>query len=76
MRTSCPPIHQLSSVPAYSYLGGLIEPCVAIHTTWKQHWDAVINLLPKIEQQLAPFNPRPHWAKVIYVEAFRSSIAH
>ncbi|HEY8936144.1 MAG TPA: FAD-binding protein [Cyclobacteriaceae bacterium] len=40
------------------------KPCVALHTTWKQNWDAVINLLPKLEQQLAPFNPRPHWAKL------------
>jgi xylitol oxidase len=40
------------------------KPCVALHTTWKQNWDAVINLLPKIEEQLEPFNPRPHWAKL------------
>jgi xylitol oxidase len=40
------------------------KKCVAIHTTWKQEWDAVINLLPLVEQQLAPFNPIPHWAKL------------
>ena len=38
--------------------------CVSIHTTWKQEWDTVINLLPLMEAQLAPFNARPHWAKL------------
>lgn len=46
-----------------------MSPCykkksVAIHTTWKQEWDAVSNLLPLVEQKLAPFNPVPHWAKL------------
>ena len=38
--------------------------CVAIHFTWKQEVEAVMNLLPLIEAQLAPFNPRPHWGKL------------
>jgi xylitol oxidase len=49
-----------------------MSPChkktsVAIHTTWKQEPEAVMNLLPLVEQQLAPFNPRPHWAKLFTV---------
>ena len=40
------------------------KKCVAIHTTWKQEWDTVISLLPLVEQQLAPFHPLPHWAKL------------
>ncbi len=40
------------------------KTCVAIHTTWKQETDEVMKLLPLVEQQLAPFNPRPHWAKL------------
>lgn len=40
------------------------KPCVAIHTTWKQEWDVVMGLLPQMEEKLAPFNPRPHWAKL------------
>jgi alditol oxidase len=40
------------------------KPCVAIHTTWKQEWKEVMDLLPLVEQRLAPFNPRPHWAKL------------
>ena len=38
--------------------------CVALHTTWKQEVDTVMNLLPLVEAQLAPFNARPHWAKL------------
>ncbi len=38
--------------------------CVAVHFTWKQDVEAVMNLLPLIEAQLAPFNPRPHWGKL------------
>lgn len=35
-----------------------------IHFTWKPEWAAVKKLLPMIESQLAPFNPRPHWGKL------------
>jgi xylitol oxidase len=38
--------------------------CVAIHTTWKQEVETVMDLLPLFEAQLAPFNPIPHWAKL------------
>ena len=40
------------------------EPGVAIHFTWKQEWDAVIRLLPLIEQELGRFNTKPHWGKL------------
>jgi len=40
------------------------RPSLAIHFTWKPEWDAVQAILPLIEEKLAPFNPRPHWAKV------------
>lgn len=38
--------------------------CVAFHTTWKQEVDTVMGLLPLMEEQLAPFSPIPHWAKL------------
>lgn len=46
-----------------------MSPCyqqnsAAIHFTWKQDWDGVRTVLPKIEEALAPFNARPHWAKL------------
>jgi xylitol oxidase len=37
---------------------------VAIHFTWKPDWRAVRQLLPLIEKELAPFEPRPHWGKL------------
>ncbi len=44
--------------PAYG------QPIVSIHFTWKPDWDSVRNVLPVIEERLAPFNVRPHWAKL------------
>lgn len=43
------------------------KTCVALHTTWKQETDAVMGFLPLIEEQLAPFNARPHWAKLFTI---------
>jgi len=40
------------------------RPSMTIHFTWKPEWDAVRNILPLIEERLAPFDPRPHWAKL------------
>lgn len=40
------------------------KTCVAFHTTWKQEVDTVMGLLPLMEEQLAPFNPIPHFAKL------------
>jgi xylitol oxidase len=45
------------------------QPSVTIHFTWKQEWDAVMKLLPKIEKELAPFNVKPHWGKLFTVPA-------
>jgi alditol oxidase len=40
------------------------RPSLAIHFTWKPEWVAVRQILPMIEAKLAPFEPRPHWAKL------------
>ncbi|HTK20131.1 MAG TPA: FAD-binding protein [Mucilaginibacter sp.] len=50
-----------------------MSPChnqtsVTIHFTWKQETEAVMKLLPLIEKELAPFNPRPHWGKIFTME--------
>jgi xylitol oxidase len=42
---------------------------VAFHFTWKPNWPAVRELLPAIETALAPFDPRPHWAKMFTMPA-------
>ncbi len=43
------------------------RPSVAIHFTWKQDWPAVRRLLPVIEKELSPFEPRPHWGKLFTI---------
>jgi alditol oxidase len=40
------------------------RPSMAIHFTWKPEWSDVNNVLPRIEDRLAPFDARPHWAKL------------
>jgi xylitol oxidase len=46
-----------------------LSPCykrarVAFHFTFKLDMPAVIELLPTLEQALAPFEPVPHWGKL------------
>jgi alditol oxidase len=50
-----------------------MSPCyqrdsMTIHFTWKPDWPAVREVLPliesKLEAKLAPYQPRPHWAKL------------
>jgi len=40
------------------------RPSLAIHFTWKPEWPEVQKVLPMIEEQLRPFQPRPHWGKL------------
>lgn len=37
---------------------------LAFHFTWKLDWPRVREILPEIEQALAPFDARPHWGKM------------
>ena len=39
-----------------------------VHFTWKQLPAQVEQILPEIEQRLAPFAPRPHWGKVFTMD--------
>ncbi|HTT25049.1 MAG TPA: D-arabinono-1,4-lactone oxidase [Candidatus Sulfotelmatobacter sp.] len=46
-----------------------MSPCykrdnVALHFTWKPDWPSVRAVLPAIEKELGPFQPRPHWGKL------------
>jgi xylitol oxidase len=43
------------------------RPSLAIHFTWKQDWPSVRKVLPMIERELAPFEVRPHWAKLFTI---------
>ncbi|HEX3893772.1 MAG TPA: FAD-binding protein [Terracidiphilus sp.] len=47
------------------------RPSLAIHFTWKPEWPEVRQILPLIEEQLAPFGPRPHWAKLFTLQPSR-----
>ncbi len=47
------------------------RPSMAIHFTWKPEWPAVKELLPQIEEQLEPFDARPHWAKLFTIAPSR-----
>ena len=47
------------------------QPCVAIHFTWKQDWEALRKLLPVIEAELEPLAVRPHWGKLFTLDPKR-----
>jgi xylitol oxidase len=52
-----------------------MSPCyqqesVAIHFTWKPLWAQVREVLPLIEEQLRPFEVRPHWGKLFTMTDF------
>ncbi|RIK32741.1 MAG: FAD-binding protein [Chloroflexi bacterium] len=40
------------------------QPSVGLHFSWRRNWPAVQKLLPLLEEQLAPFQARPHWGKL------------
>ena len=63
------PLLQISEIRTIAADHLWMSPCyqrdsVAIHFTWKQDWDGVRNVLPMIENALAPFEARPHWGKL------------
>lgn len=43
------------------------RPSVSIHFTWKQNTDAVMKLIPIVEEQLSQFGARPHWGKLFTI---------
>lgn len=61
-------VTELRSMAADSlWLSGAYETdAVGIHFTWHKNPDAVLPLLPVIEDALAPFDARPHWGKLFH----------
>ncbi len=58
-----------------------LSPCyqrdsLAIHFTWKPHEAEVRKLLPVIEEKLAPFEARPHWAKLFHMSYSRFKVLY
>ena len=59
-------ISELRTMAADSlWLSGAYDTdAIGIHFTWKKEPEAVLALLPVIEDALAPFDARPHWGKL------------
>src|ERR1700723_135567 len=69
LREQITPHLMISEISAIAADNLWMSPCheqdsVTIHFTWKPDWPAVSKLLPLIEKELAPFNAKPHWAKL------------
>lgn len=45
------------------------QDTIGFHFTWKPEWEATIAAVKAVEAALAPFAPRPHWAKVFTLRA-------
>ena len=76
VREHIAPLLQISEVRTIAADTLWMSPCyqrasVAIHFTWKKDWEAVKKLLPMIEEQLAPFEARPHWGKLFTMSPSR-----
>ncbi len=56
--------------PAYQ------RPSMAIHFTWKPETPEVTKVLPLIEAKLAPFNAKPHWAKLFTMPPAKLQALH
>jgi xylitol oxidase len=73
LRDRVGPHLQISELRTVDADGLWMSPCyrrpgLAMHFTWKPEWDAVRKLLPVIEQELAPYQVRPHWGKLFAME--------
>lgn len=40
------------------------QETIGFHFTWRPEWDRTIAAVRAVEEALAPFRPRPHWAKL------------
>src|SRR3984885_574618 len=47
------------------------QPSMTLHFTWKPEWPAVKKILPLIEEKLASFGAKPHWAKLFTMQPAR-----
>ena len=69
LRDRIAPLLQIAEVRTIAADDLWLSPCyerdsVAFHFTWSPDWPAVSQLLPVLEDQLAPFDARPHWGKL------------
>ncbi len=47
------------------------QASIGIHFSWKKDWPTVQKVLPLLEEQLAPFDARPHWGKLFTMSPAR-----
>ena len=76
LRDHIAPLLQISELRTIAADNLWMSPCyqqdsVAIHFTWKKDWEAVRQVLPRIEDGLAQFDARPHWGKLFTMEPAR-----
>ncbi|MFC3800241.1 FAD-binding protein [Cohnella sp. GCM10012308] len=76
LRTQIAPLLYVSEIRTIAADELWMSPCygqdaVGIHFTWKPEQAAVSRLLPLIEEALAPYKARPHWAKLFVMPADR-----
>ncbi|HEU5328544.1 MAG TPA: FAD-binding protein [Thermomicrobiales bacterium] len=69
LRDRIAPLLQIAEVRTIAADDLWLSPCyerdsVAFHFTWTPDWPAVSQFLPVLEDQLAPFDVRPHWGKL------------
>jgi xylitol oxidase len=74
MRADVAPLLQMSEVRTIAADDLWMSPfyrrdCAALHFTWRYDWESVKQLLPRIEERLAPFDARPHWGKLFTIPA-------
>jgi alditol oxidase len=74
IRADVAPLLQMSEVRTIAADDLWMSPfyqrdCVALHFTWRYDWDGVKQLLPRIEERMAPFDARPHWGKLFTIPA-------
>lgn len=70
------PLLQISEVRTIAADNLWLSPCyqqarVGLHFTWVKDWEKVRQLLPMIEERLAPLGAVPHWGKVFTMSALQ-----
>lgn len=69
IREAMAPVLQISEIRSVAGDGQWLSPtqgndCIGIHCTWTDDVAAVMPVVDRMEQALAPFQARPHWGKL------------
>ncbi|RCG24982.1 FAD-binding protein [Sphaerisporangium album] len=74
VRDRIAPVLQITEIRTIAADDQWLSPCygrdsAAFHFTWVADVEAVLPVIGLVEEQLAPFEPRPHWGKLFTVPA-------